>query len=62
MVQRKKKVAKKDDIKLKRLSSGFSYFHGVKTSLFDSKNSFLKLWFSEHEVCKHLAIIFSSLH
>ena len=35
-----KKVAKKDDIKLKRLSSGFSYFHGVKTSLFDSKNSF----------------------
>ena len=40
MVQRKKKVAKKDDIKLKRLSSGFSYFHGVKTSLFDSKNSF----------------------
>ena len=43
MVQRKKKkVAKKDDIKLKRLSSGFSYFHRgqVKTSLFDSKNSF----------------------
>ena len=64
MVQRKKKGGKKGTI------LNWKDFPRVLVIFMEDKwkhpfltaKILLKLWFSEHEVCKHLAIIFSSLH